>query len=102
MNTSTSVAAATIAICAAVLTGCGASEAGGDPARGHEADAVRLADQARAYVGDPWEKRYRDQFWARQHIHDSWNPCHIGENVPKAVQGEGSACWSRLRSHTGR
>jgi len=47
--------------------------------------------EAPAYEGDPWEKRFRDQFWADQHIHDSWNRCHLGENVPRKLQ-QGPGC----------
>ena len=57
--------------------------------------------EAPSYVGDPWEKRFRDQFWSTQHIHDSWNKCHIGENVPERLQ-RGTDCWSRLPGHTDR
>lgn len=56
---------------------------------------------APAYAGDPWEKRFREQFWSGQHIHDSWNKCHIGENVPERLQ-RGTDCWSRLPGHTDR
>lgn len=42
--------------------------------------------EAPTYAGDPWEKRFRDQFWSEQHIHDSWNRCHLGENVPRRLQ----------------
>lgn len=57
--------------------------------------------EAPAYTGDPWEKRFREQFWSTQHVHDSWNKCHIGENVPPRLQ-RGTDCWSRLMSQTGR
>ena len=48
-----------------------------------ERDVKRLEMQAEQYAGDPWETRYRTQFWAGQHIHDSWNRCHLGENAPR-------------------
>lgn len=38
------------------------------------------------YEGDPWEERFRDRFWARQHAHDSWNRCHLAEDIPTYVQ----------------
>ena len=44
-----------------------------------------------AYEGDPWEARFREQFWSSQHIHDSWNRCHLGENVPSSLQ-QGPGC----------
>jgi len=47
--------------------------------------------KAQAYAGDPWEKRFREQFWSTQHIHDSWNRCHLGENVPPLLQS-GPGC----------
>lgn len=95
------IAALGLVLSASLLSGCSAEARGtnpGGPAEGSDS----VVERAPAYVGDPWEKRFREQFWAGQHIHDSWNPCHIGENVPKALQGRGPACWSRLRSHTGR
>jgi hypothetical protein len=45
---------------------------------GHDNSVVKQAEQ---YVGDPWEQRFREQFWTQQHVHDSWNRCHLGENV---------------------
>ncbi len=66
-----------------------------DPAR--EVPAM----DAPSYTGDPWEERFREQFWSTQHIHDSWNKCHLGENVPPRLQ-RGTDCWSRLPGHTGR
>lgn len=59
------------------------------------------AMEAPAYTGDPWEKRFREQFWSTQHIHDSWNKCHIGEEVPQRLQRE-TDCWSRVPGHTDR
>ena len=84
-----------------LLSGCG-PEARGDTPAGSVNDSNSVVQRAPQYVGDPWERRFREQFWEDQHIHDSWNPCHIGENVPKALQGSGPACWSRLPGHTGR
>ena len=77
---------------AAVLVGFGAPTgvaADGSPDR--EATADRLVQQAQSYVGDPWEQRFRDQFWARQHIHDSWNRCHLGENAPRPDGCDGTS-----------
>lgn len=96
-----SITTITLALAAAVLSGCGttgADDVSHDPA----GDNTRITERAAEYAGDPWEKRYRAQFWMHQHIHDSWNPCHIGENVPKRLQGSGPDCWSRLPGHTGR
>jgi hypothetical protein len=94
---------ATVAAAAALgaaLVGCApaASDDGGGTGR----EVTQLQEEAEQYVGDPWEQRYRAQFWKSQHIHDSWNPCHIGENVPKRLQGSGPDCWSRLPGHTVR
>ena len=59
-------------------------------------------DEARQYAGDPWEKRFRAQFWADQHIHDSWNRCHLGENAPRPHGCDGTSLTPRrLRSQTG-
>lgn len=97
MFTTTRTLASTGALVLAtvVLAAGGAAESAGSTHSGSH-DSDRLVRQARAYAGDPWEQRYRDQFWLSQHIHDSWNPCHIGENVPKRLQGSGPHCWDRL------
>lgn len=87
-----------VAVAGAGLVGYAAVASGVD----NDKDGVVPVMEAPSYVGDPWEKRYRDQFWSTQHIHDSWNPCHIGENVPKRLQGSGPDCWSRLPGHTDR
>lgn len=95
----------TIALVAgsAVLCACGAAASAETPSQGPSAGADDLAPgQAREYLGDPWEHRYRDQLLASQHLHDSWNPCHLGENVPKSMLGHGLHCYSRLVPHTGR
>ena len=98
------VVAVALAVATAILSGCGSAGSGdsGANARDRSDDPTKVTDRAPAYVGGTWEARYRDQFWKHQHIHDSWNPCHIGENVPKELQGSGPACWSRLKSQTGR
>lgn len=98
-RTTTAIA---LAVGSAVLSACGAAGSAGTTAQGSPAGADRLARQTQEYVGDPWERRYRDQFLARQHVHDSWNPCHLGENVLKSMQDQGSHCYDRLRSNTGR
>ena len=54
-------------------------------------EAEVLARKGAVYEGDPWEARFREQFWSSQHIHDSWNRCNLGENVPKALQ-QGPGC----------
>ena len=100
-STSAPVVAVALGLAAAVLSSCGSAGSGGG-ARDRSDDPASVTERAPAYVGGTWEARFRDQFWKNQHIHDSWNPCHIGENVPKEVQGSGPACWSRLRSQTGR
>jgi hypothetical protein len=92
------IAAIGVVLSVSVLSGCSSDARGDTPAAPVENSVV---ERAPAYVGDPWEKRYRGQFWADQHIHDSWNKCHIGENVPPRLQ-QGDDCWSRLRSDTGR
>jgi hypothetical protein len=46
-------------------------------------EAEVLARKGAIYEGDPWEARFREQFWSSQHIHDSWNRCHLGENAPR-------------------
>ncbi len=91
------IAALGLVFSVSLLSGCGDDARGDAPAGPVENSVVEQAPQ---YAGDPWERRYRHQFWADQHIHDSWNKCHIGENVPKRLQ-RGEDCWSRL-PQTGR
>jgi hypothetical protein len=91
-----------LAVGSAVLSACGAAGSAETPAHGSPPLADRQARQAQEYVGDPWERRLRDEFLAREHIHDSWNPCHFGENVPASMQDQGPHCYDRLRSHTER
>jgi hypothetical protein len=69
----------------AVLASCGQT-ASGDGALEPPERAGTLAKQAEPYVGDPWEQRFRKAFWSEQHIHDSWNRCHLGENVSDALR----------------
>ena len=94
VHTLTTVTAA--AVLGATLVGCAPAAGDGGVDEPSEPQVTQLQEEAEQYVGDPWEKRYRAQFWTDQHIHDSWNPCHIGENVPKSLQGSGPDCWSRL------
>ena len=61
---------------AVLITGCGPATTGQAPA------AVSGNDQAAPYRGHPLENRLRTAFWSEQHIHDSWNRCHLGENAP--------------------
>jgi hypothetical protein len=95
------IATVALVVAATLAGGCGTAGSG-DEAPGRSHDPASVTKRAPAYVGGTWEARFRDQFWQNQHIHDSWNPCHIGENVPKELQGSGPSCWSRLKSHTGR
>jgi hypothetical protein len=95
------IATVVLVVATTLAAGCGAAGSGrNSPDRSH--DPAGVTERAPAYVGGTWEARFRDQFWQNQHIHDSWNPCHIGENVPKELQGSGPDCWSRLKSQTGR
>ncbi|HEX6148483.1 hypothetical protein [Nocardioides sp.] len=85
-----------MAVLGAPLVGCGEVPAEGatDHVKSQkqlQMEAEVLARKGQAYEGDPWEKRFREQFWATQHIHDSWNRCHLGENVPRALQ-QGPGC----------
>lgn len=100
-TTSRTLTAIALAVGAAVLSACGAAGSAETPTQGSPAGADPLAHQAQEYVGDPWERRDRDQFLARQNVHDSWNPCHLGERLPTSVQDQGPHCYDRLGSHTG-
>ena len=91
-TTSRTVTAIALAVGSAVLSACGAAGSAETPTQGSPTAADRLARQAPEYAGDPWERRYRDQSLAGQHVHDSWNPCHGGENVPKSMQDQGPHC----------
>ena len=91
MRTTSTITTVT-AFAAAVLVGLGApTGVAADASPDREAAADRLVRQAQNYVGDPWEQRFRDQFWARQHIHDSWNRCHLGENAPRPAGCDGTS-----------
>jgi hypothetical protein len=84
----------------AAAAALGAVLAAGAPAVSHgpggaerqvQRQVEQLEEQSRQYVGDPWEKRYRAQFWSTQHIHDSWNRCHLGENAPRPRGCDGTS-----------
>ncbi len=91
-----------LALAGTLLAGCGtASDAADDPPPG-EPVGNPITAQAAAYVGDAWEVTWRKLFISRTHVHDSWNPCHLGEDVPKSMKGHGPHCYDRLRSQTAR
>jgi len=88
----------------AAAAALGAALAAGAPAVSSEPDGAervvqrqveQLEQEARQYAGDPWEKRFRAQFWQQQHIHDSWNRCHLGENAPRPEGCDGSSLTPR-------
>lgn len=88
----------------AAAAALGAALAAGAPAvsngptveqRDAQRQVEQLVDEARQYAGDPWEKRFRAQFWADQHIHDSWNRCHLGENAPRPHGCDGTSLTPR-------
>ena len=88
MNTTTrTVARSTVALAlgSALLAACGSAGSAEKPKQSRPEQAQPIEQQAEHYVGDPWERRYRQQFWADQHIHDSWNRCHLGENVEESI-----------------
>jgi hypothetical protein len=97
MNSSTiSIITATttaIALSAVALVSSGVAQAAADRTGDRATDTPRIT-----YVGDPWEQRVRDQFWKSQHVHDSWNRCHLGENVPVRLQ-RGTDCFPSLDLH---
>jgi hypothetical protein len=96
MSTTTRTPASTGAlVLASVVLAAGAAGSAGSPARGDSHEGDRIVRQARAYVGDPREQRYRDQFWQNQHIHDSWNRCHLGENAPRPRGCDGTSLTPR-------
>lgn len=94
-HTITSLAA--VAALGAALVGCApaASDGGRGAERVIQREVAQLETRAQQYVGDPWEKRFRQQFWSAQHIHDSWNRCHLGENAPPPLGCDGSALTPR-------
>ena len=80
----------------APLVGCAETPAEAATNQGKSVEQLQmeaevLARKSAIYAGDPWEARFREQFWSTQHIHDSWNRCHLGENVPSALQ-QGPGC----------
>lgn len=70
------IAAAT-ATTAVIITGCAAPATTAVP---NDPPAPAGAP----YRGHPLEGGATAAFWTDQHIHDSWNRCHIGENAPPA------------------
>lgn len=84
----TAVTVAGAALGALALASCGATQA---------ADVSRsgLTREAIVYAGDPWEKRFQKQFWSGQHLHDSWNRCHLGEHP-----GTGAGHTGRAGHHS--
>lgn len=89
------VTAVTAVVLGGTLIGCGETAAGDGVATKSrqqlQQEAEILVDKAQVYTGDPWETRFREQFWSGQHIHDSWNRCHLGENVSRTQQ-RGPGC----------
>ena len=85
----TTLAAA--AVLGAALVGCAPAASDGGPERVIQREVQQLEDRAQQYAGDPWEKRFRNQFWSDQHIHDSWNRCHLGENAPRPRGCDGTS-----------
>jgi hypothetical protein len=92
---SVSTVAASVVL-GAGLVGCTGAAAEQAPSeRTVQQDVDQLVRDAETYVGDPWEKRFRDQFWNSQHIHDSWNRCHLGENAPRPRGCDGTSLTPR-------
>ena len=89
-TTRTLASAGALAVAAAILAATGTTGSADAPTRGGSG-AERIVREAQSYVGDPWEQRFREQFWARQHVHDSWNRCHLGENAPRPAGCDGTS-----------
>jgi hypothetical protein len=85
------------AVLGAALVGCApaASDGGSGAERVIQREVEQMETRAEQYVGDPWERRFRQQFWTDQHIHDSWNRCHLGENAPRPPGCDGSSLTPR-------
>ncbi len=79
----------------ASLVGCTGASAEQAPPERSSQQVDDLVRDAESYVGDPWEKRFRDQFWSSQHLHDSWNRCHLGENAPRPRGCDGTSLTPR-------
>jgi hypothetical protein len=89
---------AAAAVLGAALVGCGApavSDGGSGAEPVIQRDVEQLETRAQQYAGDPWEKRFRAQFWADQHVHDAWNRCHLGENAPRPHGCDGTSLTPR-------
>ena len=84
ITTKTTTLAATV-LAAGLVTATVAASAESST-QAPENGAQQIVERAVAYEGDPWEKRFREQFWKTQHIHDSWNRCHVGENVSNELR----------------
>jgi hypothetical protein len=92
----TTITTSTLAVAGALLVaGAQASAVAGQ-------ESATPADSPGAtYRGDPWERRAWAAFWASQHVHDSWNRCHLGENAAPVVQ-DTDGCFPTLRPDTAR
>jgi hypothetical protein len=90
LSTSRIVTTTASVLSAVALVSSGVAQAAVDQRGDRDKEAPGVT-----YVGDPWEQRVRDQFWTTQHIHDSWNRCHLGENVPMRIK-QGIDCFPTL------
>ena len=86
---------ATSVVLGASLVGCAGAAAEQAPSERNSQQVDELVRDAETYAGDPWEKRFRDQFWSSQHFHDSWNRCHLGENAPRPQGCDGTSLTPR-------
>jgi hypothetical protein len=62
-----------------LAAGCGQGPADRRAAEQKESTA-EVAAGAQAYAGDPWERRARTHYWAKQDIHDGWEHRVLAEH----------------------
>jgi hypothetical protein len=53
---------------------------------------AEVAAGARAYAGDPWERRAQANYWAEQDIRDGWEHGLIAEHAQKMKAAKVSKC----------
>ena len=74
-----------------LAAGCGQGSADRD-AQELEDSTAEVVEGASAYVGDPWERRSREQHNAEQHSVDGWEHRLTAEHDRRVKAGGASMC----------
>ena len=73
------------------LTACGQSEAQ-DEAVKLAADTEKVASGAAGYVGDPWERRAREEYLKRMQAPDGWQHHAIEQHEQRLAEEKAKRC----------